>query len=191
MKIYYSEITDLSAADSAYPGLSGSRGSALAMSLLAYACRDFAKWYLPPHDKLIFGRSLLSGVKQLSYSVSHSRTHVVAAVADHPLGVDTEPKDRRVSQRLIDGVATPEELESFSFMELWCLKESYFKYKREGDVRAMRFEKRQGLIIGPENGVCFKLCDDIDGAVCAVCSPRYDFPRELIHVPAKLLCRKA
>lgn len=190
MKIYYSEIEGLSPEDAAYPGVSTDKNSPFGSSLLACACRDYAKWYLPPKNSIIFGRSLRSRSDSLNYSVSHSRAHVLAGVAVHPLGVDTEPLDRKVSLRLAKAISAGNELSDFSVLELWCLKESFFKLKRGGDIRAMRFRREGGRIIGPEEGVYFRLYSDVRGAVVAACSPEDDLPDSLIHISPEKLLRK-
>lgn len=189
MRIYYSEISGLCPEDAAYPGVSSDRNSPFGSSLLACACGDYAKWYLPPSSRINFGLSLKSRTDSLHYSVSHSKAHVLVGVSgSHPLGVDTEPLDRKVSLRLAKAISEGSELAEFSVLELWCLKESCFKLLRGGDLRSMRFKRENGRIKGPSEDMFFRLYTDIDGAVAAACSPEDDLPDSLIHIsPEKLL----
>ncbi len=69
-------------------------------------------------------------------SLSHAQGCVCAVMADTPCGCDCEPL-RPHSQKVIECVTSAAERDQFEFLELWTLKESYFKLAGDapdGDV---------------------------------------------------------
>ena len=63
-------------------------------------------------EDLVFGPQgklfLASGKPE--FSLSHSGEHVLLGVSDHPIGVDMEPLDRRVSRSVQQRVCLPQEM---------------------------------------------------------------------------------
>ena len=90
------------------------------------------------------------------FSVSHSRTHVLCALSEFPVGVDVETR-REMSPahilRLTRGF-DPGELDVF---ELWVLRESLYKLTGRGDLRSMPFSMKEGVIYPPVPDVSCRL----------------------------------
>jgi len=192
MKIYYADIRDVDDADALYPPTSQSRGSALGASLLAEAYRDFcgsARAPLPQIKRLIGGKPVFAKEPELHFSISHSRTHVLCALSGSPVGADTLDH-REVSQRVIERLATEDERKYFTFYQLWCLRESYFKLTGEGDLRSIRLTKENGRITAPNPETFCRVYNDIPYSTVAVCSMKNCFPEKLIEVPVEKLLRK-
>lgn len=192
MKIYYTDIRNQDEALSLYPPLSTSRGSAFGASLLAYAYGDFCsaeRSPLPQIKRLLGGKPVFAKEPNLHFSVSHSRTHVLCALSGEPLGADILDH-RAVKPETISRLATPEELEHFTFYELWCLRESFFKLTGSGSLRNMRFSRENGKITAPDPTVFCRTYTEIPNCTAAVCSCKDSFPDELIEVPVEKLLKK-
>lgn len=187
MRLYYADIRDVDEADSLYPPSSKRKGSAFGVSLLAAAYADYTG--SPPSKllALLTGRS--SEPPALHYSISHSKTHVLCALSETPVGADTEAH-RPFKQTYIERLCTPAELASLPFFDIWVLRESFFKLTGEGDLRTLRFYKRNGKIISPNSGVHARLYRDLEGSSTAVCSFENDFPDTIKKVPIEALLKK-
>lgn len=187
MRLYYADIRGIDEADALYPPSSKRKGSALGVSLVAAAYADYAG---SPPSKLL---ALLTGRSTeppaLHYSVSHSKTHVLCALSETPVGVDTEVH-RPFKQTYIERLCTPAELASFSFFDIWVLRESFFKLTGTGDLRTLRFHKRNGKVISPDPRVHARLYRDLAGSSTAVCSFENDFPETIKKVPIEALLKK-
>lgn len=189
MKLYYADIRGVDEKDALYPALSPSRGSALGVSLLAAAYRDALGAPLPKIVKLFSGKPVTADDPERHFSISHSKTHVFCAVSKTPVGVDTETR-RPIRQSVVEKLTTPGERAGLSFFDIWVLRESLFKLKGEGDLRAMRFYKRAGRIVSPEPDVFCRLYADIEGSSAAVSSYENDFPEHIIKIPIEKLLKK-
>lgn len=189
MRLYYADIRGLDESKALYPPISKSRGSAFGVSLLALAYEDYNSATMPLIKKLASGKPWFPGNPGFHFSISHSRTHVLCAVSKHPVGADTIDH-RNISSAVIEKLASAEELEALSFFEIWALRESLFKLDGEGDLRTMRFIKRDGKIIPPVPGVKCRLYGDIDGSSVAVCTREGVFPKKLIKIPSEKLLRE-
>ena len=189
MRLYYADIRGLDEKDALYPPLSKNRGSAFGVSLLAAAYEDYAGAPLPKIVKLLSGKPFSPDRPEYHYSISHSKTHVFIALSKQPVGVDTETH-RFIKQSVVERLTTPAELAGLSFFDIWVLRESLFKLKGEGDLRTMRFYRRNGRIIPPEEGVFCRLYHDIEGSSTAVSCYDGRFPDSITKIPAEALLKK-
>lgn len=189
MRLYYADIRGIDEKDALYPPLSDSRGSAFGVSLLAEAYRDYASAPLPKIVKLLTGKPVSPERPEYHYSISHSKTHVLVALSTEPVGVDTETR-RSIKQSTIEKLTTPAELAGLPFFDIWVLRESLFKLSGKGDIRSLRFYKRNGKIVPPEDGVCCRLYSDIEGSSTAVSCYGGDFPDKIKKIPVEMLLKK-
>lgn len=188
MRLYYADIRGMDESDALYPPLSKNHGSAFGVSLLAAAYEDYAGAPLPKIIKLLSGKSHMPDRPEFHYSVSHSKTHVFVALSKQPVGADTETH-RIMKQTFIEKLTTPAELAGLTFFDIWVLRESYFKLTQKGDLRTLRFYKRNGKIVPPEDGVYFRLYSDIEGSSTAVCSYDGKFPDKITKIPIEALLK--
>lgn len=178
------DIRGLEAADARLPGRDGTAGSAFARSLLALAAREF--WglaALPPLAYAPDGRPFFPGEPGRHFSLSHTRTHVLAAVSDHPVGVDIETVAPR-SERLLR-LMSERERRDFEFHELWVLRESCYKLAGGGDLRSMRFAREGGRIVPPVAGALCRLYAEAEGCRAAAATFGPELPERLTLVPAE------
>ena len=85
------DICGLDEAAARYPARSGRKGSAFGVSLLAHAVRQvWGMAELPTIEETEKGRPFFPAYPDRYFSISHSRTHVVCALASKPVGVDAE-----------------------------------------------------------------------------------------------------
>ncbi len=191
MKIYYSDIRGINEKDALYPPLSENRGSALGVSLLAAAYNDYLRskgGTLPAIKRLLRGKPFFAENPDLHFSISHSKTHVLCALSDGPVGADTLD-NRVIRPGSISRLATPEELSNLDIHEIWVLRESFFKLTNEGDLRYLRFYRKDCKITAPRSDVCCRLYDDIENSFTAVAAFSDDFPEKLIEIPTKKLLK--
>ena len=113
---------------------------------------------MPMIKKTANGKPYFPDRPDVHFSLSHSRTHVLCALTDRPVGADIETP-RVFSERTIRYFCAPDELSHFSPLELWVLKESYIKLVggHLGMVKTIRFSCDNGRIITPENTTLSKL----------------------------------
>lgn len=189
LKLYYSDIRGVDESQAKYPPASENHGSALGVSLLAAAYEDYIGGNLPFIKKLLSGKPIFADAPQLHFSVSHSRTHVLCALSDLPVGVDTQDF-RDTPPRFIEKLTTNEERRLLSFFDIWALRESLFKLVGEGDLRTMRFYKQGEDIIPPLPGVKCRLYSDIPDSSTAVCIKEGEFPDRIVHIPLRKLLKK-
>ena len=188
MRIYYSDIRFLDEAKARYPGTSSSKGSAFGVSLLAAAYKDYCKKTMPAIQILLTGKPIFPSAPEVHFSISHSKTHVLCAISDQPVGADTLDF-RRVSPEVVKKLTTDEERELLSFYDIWALRESVYKLVGEGDLRTMRFYKKGDDIIPPVEGVRCRLYDEIPDSSTAISCFLGDFPDKFIEIPGKKLLR--
>ena len=98
---------------------------------------------LPIIEKTPNGKPFFPERPDVHFSISHSMTHVLCALSNHPVGADIE-YPRHISNRAIAYFASPAELSIFKPLELWVLKESYVKLlgKTLPTVREIKFGKQ-------------------------------------------------
>lgn len=189
MRLYYADIRGVDEKGALYPPLSGNHGSAFGVSLLAEAYKDYAGASLPKIIKLLSGKPYSPDNPEFNFSISHSKTHVVCALSRNPIGVDTEVH-RPIKQATVEKLTTPGELAGLSFFDIWVLRESLYKLTGKGDIRNMRFYRRAGRIIPPEEGVFSRLYPDIENSSTAVSCFEDEFPDKIIQIPTENLLRK-
>ena len=189
MRLYYADIRGLDENDALYPPVSKSKNSAFGVSLLAAAYEDYAGAPLPKILKLLTGKPLFPERPEFHYSVSHSKTHVFVALSKQPVGADSETH-RFMKQSFIEKLTSPAELAGLSFFDIWVLRESYFKLTGKGDLRTLRFYRRNGKIVPPEAGVFFRLYPDIEGSSTAVACFEDNFPDKIKKIAAEALLNK-
>lgn len=87
------------------------------------------------------GKPFLSTMQNLYFNITHSRTHIVIALSDTPVGIDLEPLRpyppmlvhryfHRDEADYLDTLADERKAEAFT--RLWTLKEAYVKYTGTG-----------------------------------------------------------
>jgi len=188
VRLYYADIRGIDEKDALYPPLSENRGSAFGVSLLAVAYRDYAGAPLPKILKLLTGKPFSPERPEYHYSISHSKTHVLVALSELPVGVDTETH-RFIKQSTINKLTTPAEIAGLPFFDIWVLRESFFKLTGHGDTRTLRFYKRNGKIVPPEDGVFCRLYSDIEGGSTAVSCYDGDFSDKITKIPIEKLLK--
>ncbi|MGI5978812.1 MAG: 4'-phosphopantetheinyl transferase family protein [Oscillospiraceae bacterium] len=188
LKLYYADIRGLSEADALYPPRSAAPGSAFGTSLLAYAYRDYVGLSPRKIARTLLANPWIPDDPGLHYSLSHSKTHVLVALSDAPVGIDAETH-RKMPLSTVEKLTTPAERACFPFFDTWVLRESYFKLTDRGNLRTLRFYRRNGKIIPPDDEVFCRLYRDIDGCSVAVCAYDDKFPDALIRVPPEKLLK--
>ena len=125
----------------------------------------------PPFRRRPWANRFFPRYPDLHFSLSHGKTHILAAVSEAPVGADVETV-RPVRAGVPERVCTQAELSEFDFFELWVLKESYVKLT--GDIRTpvsrLHFSRSGGVILPPDKTVKARLFDTIPGCRAAVCS---------------------
>ena len=74
------------------------------------------------------------------FSISHTKRHVFCALADHPIGIDAEERDRAIDLGLAEKILSPSEKVRFesapdrrtALLKLWVLKEAAAKLAGTG-----------------------------------------------------------
>ena len=150
---------------------SDENGSVLVRALLAHAVREIYGIALPRIEKDPCGKPFFPDRPDIHFSISHTKTCVLCAVGDSPLGADTETV-RTISDRVKTRVCSQGELMQFDFFELWTLKESFFKLfgRYDGPFRSMCFRRSGDRILSPASGVFAVTLSGIPGCRAAVCS---------------------
>ena len=77
---------------------------------------------------------------KLHFSISHTKKHVFCALADRPVGLDAEEKDRNIDLRLAEKILSESEKLRFgaaadkraALLRLWVMKEAAAKLSGEG-----------------------------------------------------------
>lgn len=189
MEIYCADIRGLDESRAIIPGRSRSRGSAFAASLLLFAARRL--WgadALPAFGTDALGRPYFPEKPEWRFSLSHTSTHVLAAVSPFPVGADVE-FIKPLSGSLAVKLTTERERADFSFFETWVLRESLFKLNGGGSLRTARFFRENGVIIPPVDGVFCRLYGEVPGCAAAVCSRSEAPPESVVFVSGKDILR--
>lgn len=119
--------------------LCGRSGHVVGRELLARLYREKTGLPCPeilvtPRGKPYFPNS------SLHFSISHTKSHAFCALAEHPIGMDAEEKDRHVHLKLAEKILSPAEYARFeaatdqrlALLKLWVLKEAAAKLSGEG-----------------------------------------------------------
>ena len=187
MRLFCADIRGLDPAHARLPGRTAAPGSAFAWSLLGYAARElWGAQILPAVGTRPGGAPFFPERPEWCFSLSHTRTHVLCAVSDSPVGADAEFRRERLPEHA-EKLATAEELESFDFWELWTLRESFFKLTGRGSLRRSRFSRGEGGIIAPEPGVICRLYRDVPGCAAAVCAFSPELPERVEFVTGRAI----
>lgn len=186
MQVFWTDISELDETCARRPGRSRAHGSAFGMSLLAWA--SLAVWGIPlpeisTHER---GKPYFPAYPELHFSISHTKTAVLAALSAYPVGADVELRRavRPATKRLLTEVPCGD-LELF---ELWTLRESYYKLTGCGSLRTIPFSRENGVLIPPEEGVLCRVYDEVPGCAAAVCSMAEQPPERLQFVDAARIC---
>jgi len=135
---------------------------------------------IPEIQKTPNGKPYFPDRPDVYFSLSHSRTHVLCALSDKPVGVDIE-SPRTISERAVIYFCSNEELALFDPLDLWVLKESYVKLFGEtmAMIKSLRFSRDGDRIVAPDKSVISKLyrSGDYRAAVCSI----YEAPPDSIE----------
>ena len=159
----------------------GPGASQAVRALLSYAVDDMYGIRMPGIEKTKTGKPYFPDRPDIHFSLSHTKTHVLAAVSETPVGADVETM-RPVRQGTAERVCSPGELRAFDFLELWVLKESYVKLSGETavDFRRLVFGRDAGKILTPDGTILARLFGTIPGCVAAVCSHDAEIPEDIV-----------
>lgn len=170
-------------------GRSPQKGSAFGVSLLEYAVKQVWGIPLPEITPPRGGKPVFAGEPGMFFSISHSKTHVLAAVSDANVGVDVETH-REITQNSAYALMDEAEREQFDFFDLWCLRESLYKLNGAGNLReVLRFRRDGENILYPVPGVTGCLIQGIEGCSAAVCQEQPFVLPQLRWVDIARLCR--
>jgi len=149
----------------------GENGSAAVYSLLEYAFRtEYGGAALPEIKKTPNGKPYFPDKRDIYFSLSHSRTHVLCVLSCNPVGADIE-SPRLISERVMRFFCSPGELALFDPLDLWVLKESYIKLigGTLPMIKTLRFSREGDEIVAPDKDAISRLYS-INGCRAAVCS---------------------
>lgn len=152
--------------------------SVLARRLLAYAVKEVWDIPCPEIGRTESGKPFFIGETGKFFSLSHTKTCVLAGVSGHDLGVDAEtlrPYEERMAARLF----SPEMLRDFGYFGGWTLRESVFKLTGEGSLRTMDLRLEGGEIVPPAGGVKCRLYADVPGCAAAAACFQGVFPERI------------
>lgn len=186
MQVFWTAISGLDAARARYPGRSRARGSAFGVSLLAWAVQE--AWGIPlpeirAHEN---GKPYFPAYPELHFSISHTKTAVLAALSTYPVGADVE--QRRAIRPTLERLLTEVPCGDLELFELWTLRESYYKLTGCGSLRTIPFSRENGTIVPPEAGLLCRVYEDVPGCAAAVCSRTEQPPEQLQFVDAARIC---
>lgn len=187
MQIICVDIRGLDEARAKRSGRSKNPGSAFAASLLEHAAQEY--WgvqILPEITTNDYGKPIFPTHPNWHFSLSHTGTHVLAAVSDKPIGADIET-ERDMTGRRVLRTADEHERKHFDFLDIWVLRESLYKLQGHGDLREMHFRRKDGIIVAPIPGVSSRLYTDIPGCHAAACSYEGQLPERLIVLPPEVI----
>ena len=115
------------------------------------------------------GKPYFDGKPDIHFSISHSGDYAMCAISGDPIGADIQ-KTQEISQKMLKRVFTENELENADPISLWCLKESFVKFKGKLDreYRNIEFLKADDVFFGPDDtkGI---LINEMSGYMAAVC----------------------
>lgn len=188
MQLYCADIRGANEGKALLPGRRPIAGSAFGVSLLSYAAKDF--WgveALPELGGTGSGKPFFTEWPGRHFSISHTKTHVLVAVSDFPVGADIEVRRTR-SAELILRLTDERERADFDLFDLWVLRESLFKLTGKGDLRKMRFRRENGEIIPPVREARCMLYDDVPGCAAAASCFEGSFPPAPVMVDISKIC---
>lgn len=108
-----------------------------------------------------------AGDRKYYVSIAHTDEQVFCGLsANHPIGVDLEPADREVSERLKQRIIHPQEktlLDNISAIRLWTIKEAYIKLRGKG----LRMNMNEVLIEQLDKQIFGELNNDKRAKICS------------------------
>ncbi|MDZ7660181.1 4'-phosphopantetheinyl transferase family protein [Fodinibius sp.] len=100
-------------------------------------------------------------------SIAHTNNFVFCGLASkHPFGVDLEPVDRTVSDKLEQRITHPKETEilnEISLIRLWTIKEAYIKLRGQG----LRMNMNEVQIKRESDWIFVKINNDKRAKICS------------------------
>lgn len=187
MVLYWTNIAQIQGLTPSHPGRSAAPGSAWAWSLLAYAVREHFACDLPEVSLTAGGKPFFPSRPDICFSLSHTKTAVLAAISSFPIGVDVEYRREMkpsLERRLL---ALPHgDLDLF---ELWTLRESWYKLTGNGNLLSIPFSRENGVVIGPDPMLQCRLYDEIPDCCASVCSLSETPSNNLLYISPEALCR--
>ena len=161
-------------------------GKEPAHALLAAAVQRVYGIPCPPVAYADSGKPFFPARPDICFSLSHTKSRVMVCVSDRPCGCDVEDI-RPLRPSVVERVCTPEELASFSFFELWTLKESFLKLHGAlpHPFWTARFTREGGAVLTPDKSVRAALYP-LDNAFAALCTPLQP-PAALTTIDANFL----
>ena len=188
LKLFCTDIREADEHLAKRRGRSPQRGSAFGVSLLEYAVRQVWGIPMPKIVPPMGGKPSFEGEPEKFFSISHTKTHVLVALSDAPVGADVETH-REISPGSAAALMDEIEQEQFDFFDLWCLRESLYKLNGAGNLREVLHFRREGdAIVYPVPGVTGQILSGIDGCSAAVCQEREFLLPELQWVDVRELC---
>ena len=156
----------------------------LARRLLAYAVAEVWGRELPPIEKDEMGKPYFPGGENMHFSLSHTRTHVLAAVSEYPVGADIEtlmPVKESHKRLFSDGM-----LADFGYFGGWTLREAVFKLRGCGSLRSMEIRRVDGEIVTPYEGVRCAVWS-MDGCAVAAACQEGELPEEVEIIESAII----
>ena len=146
-------------------------GSKAVYALLEYLVALEYGIPMPEVRKHSTGKPYFPERPDIHFSLSHTKTHVLCAVSDSPVGVDIETV-RSIRPGVPERVCTPSELLIFDFFDLWVLKESFIKLSGNTNtpLKSICFSRAGEAIIAQDLRVRSRHYDTVPGCAAAVCS---------------------
>ena len=150
----------------AWRALNGISGHDMGRRLLAelYACHGEGP--MPPIAIAPMGKPYFVD-SDWHFSISHTKAHAFCVLADVPVGMDAEEKDRKVPPHIMRKILSPDEWTQVvsapapdaAFLSIWVLKEATAKFTGEG----IRIHPSQTHFTLPDSRI-----QEIDGCLVAV-----------------------
>ena len=122
-----------------YIALNGRSGHEAGRQLLAQMYRELTGQEMPPIATGERGKPYFPDCP-VHFSISHTKDYVFCALADKPIGIDAEKKDRQIDLRLAEKILSADEKIRFAnardqrtaLLKLWVLKEADGKRTGQG-----------------------------------------------------------
>ena len=163
----------------------GADESELVREVLAYAVKKHWGCAMPAIEKDGRGKPCFEGVENMHFSLSHTKTHVLVAVSDSPVGADIETV--RETKKAFERLFSPRMLSDFGYFGGWTLREAVFKLRGEGKLREMDFRLEGGEIVAPFEGIHCRGYE-YEGCAIAAASWKNCFPEIIEKVEPEIFC---
>ena len=186
MVLYWTKIAHIQGLTPGHPGRTAAHGSAWAWSLLAYAVREQFSCDLPEVSLSRGGKPFFPSRPDICFSLSHTKTAVLAAISSFPIGADVE--FRRETKPSLERRLLELPHGDLDLFEVWTLRESWYKLTGEGDLRSIPFSRENGVITGPNPALQCRVYHEIPDCCASVCSLSETLSNNLLYVPPEALC---